>query len=50
MGALSLEVLNARSDGAPGLLDLVGGSPAQGRGWDWVGFEVLSNISLSMIR
>ena len=27
----------------PGQPDLVGGSPAHGRGWHWVGFKVPSN-------
>ena len=33
----------------PGQPELVGGSPAHSRGWRCVGFEVLSNLSHSMI-
>ena len=34
------------SSGQP---ELVGGSPAHGRGWDWVGFELPSNPRHSVI-
>jgi len=33
----------------PGQPELVGGSPAHGRGWHWVGFELPSNHSHSVI-
>ena len=46
--APSLEVLKARLDG-PWAAELLGGSPAHGTGWGWVGFEVLSNPIHSMV-
>ena len=33
----------------PGQPELVGGSPAHGRGWHWVGFELPSNLNRSVI-
>ena len=48
MGAASLVVLKARLDG-PWAAELGGGSPAHSRGWDWVGFEVPSIPSHSVI-
>ena len=43
-GCPLLEALKARLDG-PWAAELVGGSPAHGRGWGLVGFEVPSNPS-----
>ena len=48
MGAPSLEVQGQVGWG-PGQPELLGGSPAHGAGWDWVGFEVSSNPSHFMI-
>ena len=48
-GAPSLEALEARLDGALGTLSWWGGIPAHGRDWGWVGFEVLSNPSCSVV-
>jgi len=48
-GAPSLEALKARLDGAPGSLSWWGAAlPMAGR-WDWMGFEIPSNLSHSMI-
>ena len=47
VGAPSLEVQGQVGWG-PGQSELVGGSPAYGTGWDWVGFVVCSNPSQSM--
>jgi len=33
----------------PGQPELLGGSPAYSRGWDWVGFKVPSNLNQSRI-
>jgi len=33
----------------PWAAELLGGSPAHGTGWDWMGFEVLSYLSHSII-
>ena len=45
----SLEVFQARLDGAPGSLGCRVAALPTAVGWDWVGFEVLSNPSHSLI-
>ena len=48
-GAPSLEVQGQVGWG-PEQPELLGGSPAHGTGWDWVGFEVLSDLKYSVME
>jgi len=48
VGSPSLEVLQARLDGAVGSLSWWGSQPMAGA-WDWVGFKVPSDPSHSVI-
>jgi len=49
LGAPFLEVLKARLDGILGSLSWWRATGPQAEGWNWLGFEVPSNLSPTMI-